>query len=223
MENGHQQNAFGFLEDERFEKNFAELHMKLLSGRHILYEEYQLHTLLDDFFEELRSFYHTLYRLKLVKEAWFGFTYFYLDFYEGTKGKLADPSRFRELTPLQTVIGLLLLDLFYVKFFDEPKVIRWQEIKAEIHEGDKKEEFQQFLFGEVRAEFTPAEWNKVEKNVKRTAQSFEELGWIEIRSGSNEELVFELKPSIHRMAQLYDKELANFDSFLKQAKTALAQ
>lgn len=223
MENENQQNPYGFLEDQRCERHFAELNVRLLSGRHILYEEYNLYTLLEDFFDELKRYYNNLYKLNLVKDTWFNSSYYYLDFFEGTKRKLSDTSRFRELTQLQTVIGLMLLDLFYVKFFDEPKMISWSEIKAEIQEGDKKDEFQRFLFRDVRTEFTPAEWNRVEKNIRRTVQSFEELGWIEIHSNQSEELLLELKPSIHRMAKLYAKELENFEAFLTKAKIGLAE
>jgi hypothetical protein len=213
-----EKSCYGFLENEAVEKYFADLNIKLLSGRHIHNDEYNSYSVLEDHFDQLKYYYHTLYKLELVKDTADQSRYYYLDFYDDSRGKLSDPSRTRILTEQQTIIGLMLLNMYYAKYFDDPKNVKWSEIKREIQEGDRKESFQVFFFKTVRAEFTPTEWNEVERKFTKTILTFNELGWVKKISGQHEELLFEINPSIHRMAKLYSKELTDFDSFLALVK-----
>lgn len=224
MENiNSKQAGYPFLDEERVKNYFSDLNIKLLSGRHIQTEEYQLFTLLSDYFDELEAYYANLYRLRLVREIFDNATYFYLDFFDGGHGQLSDPSRYKILTEWQTVVGLMLLDLYYARYFDDPKEIRWSEIKQEIETGDKKERLQLLFFGTLRSGFTPTEWGDVEKKWRTTIASFHELGWVNKLSGQNDPIRFEIKPAIHRLASLYTKELEGFDEFIHLFKTAIEQ
>jgi chromosome condensin MukBEF MukE localization factor len=224
MENEDPKNEdYSFLEEDRMKMYFADLNIKLLSGRHLQSDEYNLFTILGDYYDEFKSFYNNLYKLNLVRDTYDNSVYYYLDFFEGSKGKLTDPSRIKTLTEWQTVAGLMLLDMYYSRYFEDPKQIKWQDIKYEIEAGDKKETYQSLFFKSVRTGFTPNEWTEVEKKFRNTVQSFHELGWVNKVSGQNEELLFELKPSIHRIARLYEKELLNFQDFVSHFKTALEQ
>ncbi len=206
--------GYPFLEEEKAKKHFADLNTKLLNGRHIQTEEFELHSFVSDCYEELSNFYLNLYQLKLVREVFDSQVYFYLDFFDGTHGKLSDPSRYKVLSEWQTVVGLLLLDLYYTHYFEEPKEISWGKIKQEIEAGDKKEMLQQLFFGDVREGFTTAEWGEVEKKWKNAIVSFDELGWVNRKSKQGSELKFEIKPAIHRLATLYAKELEQIDHFV---------
>ena len=211
--------GYDFFTEDIVEKHFADMNIKLLSGRHIQQEDVNAFLLLEDFYPDLRNFYQKIYQLDLVRDIADQRAYFYLDFFDGGKGKLTDASRHRTLTEMQTVTGLLLLDMYYSRYFEHPKMITWSDIKQEIEEGDHKTDYQRILFPEIRAGYSDAEWAMVDRRFREVIQSFHLLGWVNRLSGQQEELLFEIKPSIHRMAMLYAEELENFTSFSENYKS----
>jgi chromosome condensin MukBEF MukE localization factor len=220
MGHDNQENlSYNFLENTQVEKSFADLNIKLLSGRHIHNDEYALYSILEDYHNEFQIFYKRLYKLDLIKGLSDLSGYYYLDFFDAGKGRLSDQSRYKALTELQTITGLMLLDMYYSKYFDNPKEIKWADIKHEIEEGDQKENYQRLFFDTSRSGgFTGKEWAEIERKFKQTINSFNELGWVKKLSTQNDELHFEINPSIHRMAKLYEKELADFDTFSSLVK-----
>jgi hypothetical protein len=209
---------YSFLSEESVEKHFADINILLLSGRHIDHKYYAEYIVLESYESQWRNFYSNLYRLNLVADIFDGSRYYYLDFTENGKGKLSDVSRNKELTELQTLIGLTLLDMYYQKYFDEEKVIHWNDIKTQILESDHQEAYKRILFNDIRESYDEKEWNEVHTKFNKTIESFDKLGWVEKQSGRNEELVFEIRPAIHRLAKLYQDELQNFESFSQQLK-----
>ena len=124
MENENQNiTSFDFLFEDSVEKHFADINMMLLSGKHIDEKYYAAFSVLEDKAEQWTLFYKNLYHLNLVADSFDGHRYFYLDFFDTTKGKFTDNSRHRELTETQTLIGLMLLDIYYKRFFDEQKIV----------------------------------------------------------------------------------------------------
>jgi chromosome condensin MukBEF MukE localization factor len=208
-----QRTDYRFLEDERVEKYFADLNIKLLSGRHIHQDEYNAFSLLEDWYEELSGYYRQLYRLNLARDVYDQSVYYYLDFFSIGKGKISDPSRTRVLTQLQTIVGLMLLDMYYTRYFDNPKTIHWRDILQELEEGEHKSAYQRIFFDAVRPSYTQSEWQSVEGKFNKTIQSFAELGWVNRISGQQEDLAFDIKPAIHRLAKLYEQELNHFTEF----------
>lgn len=110
----------------------------------------------------------------------------------------------------------MLLDMFYIKYFDERKIIYWHDIKQELESGENKEDYARIFFDSPRTSYTETEWINVEKRFNKTVNSFDDLGWVKKLSGQQEELAFEIKAAIHRMAKLYEKELSNFTEFALQ-------
>ncbi|MCZ4245140.1 condensin complex protein MksE [Pedobacter punctiformis] len=219
MENeNYEISDYSFLAEERIEKHFADINMLLLSGKHIDHKYYVEYTVLESYEPQWSSFYSNLYRLNLVADISDGSRYYYLDFTENGKGKLSDASRNKELTELQTLIGLTLLDMYYQKYFDEEKVIYWNDIKTQILESDHQEAYKRILFNDIRASYDEKEWNEVHTKFSKTIENFDRLGWVEKQSGRNEDLVFEIRPAIHRLAKLYQEELQDFGSFSQQLK-----
>lgn len=209
---------YSFLLEENVEKYFADVNILLLSGKHIDHKFYNEYTVLEGYEAEWRSFYGNLYKLNLVADIFDGSRYYYLDFTESGKGELSDTSRNKELTPLQTLIGLTLLDMYYQKYFDEEKIVKWSDIKTQILESDHQEAYKRILFNTIRESYDEKEWNEVYAKFGKTVDSFDRLGWVEKQSGRNEELSFEIRPAIHRLAKLYQNELQNFESFSQQLK-----
>lgn len=219
MENeNYEISVYSFLAEERVEKHFADINILLLSGKHIDHKYYAEYTVLESYESQWSSFYSNLYRLNLVVDISDGSRYYYLDFTENGKGKLSDTSRNKELTELQTLIGLTLLDMYYQKYFDEEKVIYWNDIKTQILESDHQEAYKRILFNDIRASYDEKEWNEVHTKFSKTIENFDKLGWVEKQSGKNEDLVFEIRPAIHRLAKLYQEQLQDFGSFSQQLK-----
>lgn len=204
---------YSFLEIPVVEKYFADLSSKLLSGRHIQNDEYNLFILLEDYGDHFEVYFKNLYNLKLSFAVHDDTKYYYLDFFNPGKAAFSEPSRYRALTEIQTIIGLMLLNMYYVKYFENPKIITWNEIRKEIMMGEMKEKYQLILFDELKSEYIVSEWANVEKNFKNTINSFNEFGWVRKLSQQNEDIRFEINASIHRMASLYKDELENFASF----------
>ncbi|WP_037315903.1 hypothetical protein [Salegentibacter sp. Hel_I_6] len=209
---------YSFLTEESVEKHFADINILLLSGKHIDHKYYTEYTVLENYEAQWRNFYSNLYRLNLVTDIFDRSRYYYLDFTENGKGELGSARRNKELTELQTLVGLTLLDMYYQKYFDEEKIIYWNDIKTQIQESDHQEEYKRILFNDIRGSYDEKEWKIVEKKFGKTVDSFDKLGWVEKHSGKNEELVFEIRPAIHRLAQIYQQELQDFESFSRQLK-----
>lgn len=217
MENeDYEINDYSFLSEESVEKHFADINILLLSGKHIDHKYYAEYTVLESYELQWRSFYSNLYRLNLVADIADRSRYYYLDFTENGKGKLSDASRNKELTELQTLIGLTLLDMYCQKYFDEEKIIHWNDIKTQILESDHQEAYKRILFNDIRDSYDEKEWSTVENKFGKTINSFDKLGWVEKQSGKNEALVFEIRPAIHRLAKLYQEELQKFELFSQQ-------
>jgi len=223
MENENSEiSDYYFLTEEIVEKHFADINIMLLSGKHIDHKYYAEYTVLESYELQWSHFYSNLYRLNLVADIFDGRRYYYLDFTEDGKGKLSDTSRNKELTELQTLIGLTLLDMYYQKYFDEEKIIYWNDIKTQLLESDHQEAYKRILFNDIRESYDEKEWNEVYTKFSKTIDNFNRLGWVEKQSGKNEELVFEIRPAIHRLAKLYHDELQDFEAFSQQIKNGKA-
>lgn len=219
MENeNYEISDYAFLSEESVEKHFADINIMLLSGKHIDHRYYAEYTVLESYESQWVNFYSNLYGLNLIADISDRSRYYYLDFTENGKGKLGNTRRNKELTELQTLIGLTLLDMYYQKYFDEEKIIHWNDIKTQILESDHQEAYKRILFNDIRESYDEKKWNDVYGKFSKTIESFDKLGWIEKQSGRNEELVFEIRPAIHRLAKLYQEELQNFELFSQQLK-----
>lgn len=209
---------FRFLADEDVSKNFADLNIKLLSGRHIQIVEYAAFSILEDYYNDFRYYYQQLYGMDLVRRVFDQSTYYYLNFFDAGRGKLSDPSRYRAITEIQTVTALMLLDMYFTRYFDPEKKITWAIIREEIQSGDHRTALQRLLFPEIRVAYTEPEWQSAERRFKIAVSKFDALGWVSQLSGAQEELCFLINPSIHRIAELYEAELQDLEAFSVKVK-----
>lgn len=207
-------NNFSFLADERVARRFADINLSLLEGRHIQPDDYYVHQLLSEYYEEFKFYYESLYRLYLKSAIKDGVTYYYLTFPEEGRRRMNTLYRFKALSEDQVVIGIILLNWYYERYFDDPKEITWDDIKDEIEQGEFRDDYQKLFFKEIRGDYTDQEWEAVERRFLRVVGDFDHLGWVKKISQSHEALRFQLKPSIHRLAELYNFELAHIDDFL---------
>lgn len=222
MENeNHNITSFDFLLEESVEKHFADINIMLLSGKHVDEKYYAAFSVLEDYAAQWTLFYKKLYNLNLVADNFDGHRYFYLDFFDTAKGKFTDNTRHRELTETQTLIGLMLLDIYYKRFFDEQKIVRWADLRNIILEGEQQDAYKKILFNEARASNTydAKEWGNVYRKFNNTIDLFDKIGWVEKHPSSQTDVPdFEIRPAINRLAKLYESELQHFDAFVSTLK-----
>lgn len=216
------ENPFGFLDEEDVQEHFANLNIELLRGKHIqddLFYEYQL---LDIYEKELRNYYDKLYQLQLRKESFDSKNYYFLTFKEDTKGALVSQKRHKELSPIETIVAITILNMYYERFFDNEKLISYQEIRYQIDKGENSDHYKRAFFkGIVQDDYSPSEWSQVFKNIKTVISDFDQLGWVQkISTDSDKDFTFRIKESIHRFYLLYKEEIDDFESFLKTIPNA---
>lgn len=212
--------SYEFLREERVEKHFADVNFMLLSGKHISEKYYTAFSLLEDKVDQFTQLYKSLYNLNLVADRFDGHPYFYLDFFDTAKGKFTDSSRHKELTETQTLIGLMLLDIYYKRFFDEHKIVRWAELRSIILESEQQDAYKRILFNEVRASNTydAREWSNVHRKINSVIELFDKIGWVEKQTLTEDVPDFEIKPAINRLAKIYERELMDFEAFVLELK-----
>lgn len=211
------EHPFKFLENNDVKEKFANLNIELLSGRHIQKDSnYYLYQLLKKYFEELKYYYANFYGLELERDYKDDITFYYLDFTEDSKGALSSTRRHKELSSLQTVMGIMLLNMYYDRYFENIKDITFQDIKREILSGENSNHFKKLWFKDIRDDYSPNEWKRVIINVKNTIRDFEKLGWVEsMAKDEGEDIHFKLKEPIYRFQKLYEKEITHIDEFIE--------
>ena len=157
-----------------------------------------------------------MYGLVLVEEKKDNEIFYYLDFPDEGKGKLYQSDRFKELTEQQTIMGVILMNMYYERYFNISKIVTWDELKKAILDGEFSNYYKRLFLGEVRNDYTDPEWDNLRKRIKKLVSSFETLGWVRKVSGEESELNFELRPSINRFVKLYNHEIEHFDEFYQK-------
>lgn len=211
------EHPFKFLENKDVKEKFADLNIQLLSGRHIQKDSnYYLYQLLKMYFDELKYYYENFYGLELERDFKDDITFYYLDFTEESRGVLSSSRRYKELSGLQTVTGIMLLNMYYDRYFENVKEITFQDIKKEILSGENSNHFKKLWFKDIRDDYSPKEWARVITNLKNTIKDFEKLGWVEsMAKDEREDIHFRLKEPIYRFQKLYEKEITNIDDFIE--------
>jgi len=221
MENNYQEtvSSFDFLSKDEVSSNFADVNTALLQGRHIQNDEIRLFNVIDSYRKEFQFYYETLYLLPLKRDKKNNVFYYYLDFQENNKGKLYHNDRHQYLTELETIMSLMVINMYYAKFFNVLKEIRWEDIEKEIKSGENKILYQKLLFKEVKSGgYTDEQWKDVKKDLRRSLIKLEKLGWVKRLSKGHYDIHFRIRESIQRLESLYQEELIDFDSFAEKLK-----
>ncbi len=210
--------SFDFLESEKMEQNFATININLLKGRHIQQDEYKLFDVLDEYANEFTFYYDRLYQLKLKRKIAHDVQYFYLDFPEENKGRLAAQELHHFLTEQQTIVTLLILNMYYSEYFSFEKEFKWEDIKREILNGENSEQYKRFFFKELKGGgYSDTQWRDAKKAVDNAIKSIEKLGWCERKKGIGRgDIQFTVRESIERFVEMYQHELSNFNEFAEK-------
>lgn len=217
-------NDFSFLQDETVQNHFADLNIELLRGGHIQDDNYYLFSILSDYTDSIYDYYRTIYGLELVKENKDSTSFYYLDFLEDLKGKLSASSRHKELSESQTIVGIMLLNMYYDRYFEQPKNITFNDIKKQIKSGEYSALYKKLLFKVERENYSDTEWARVVKMLSSVVRDFEKMGWIKRYKDENpSQLSFTIRESIYRFQKMYENEILNFGDFVEDYNKSKSQ
>jgi len=209
MENAN--SNFPFLNTEQAKRYFADADIALKQGRHI--QDYgndiRIFSFVDEYFEMgLEEYYKQLFGMNLVRASNDNEKFYYLDFPDDGKGKLGKENRSKELEDEKVIFAILFLNFYKEKFFEQKEFL-WQELEQTFKESEHKELWQAILYGKIKQNYTPKEELDVKDKVRKILADFEKLGWITFKN--QEEVHFEILPSIERMSKLYDDVINNVE------------
>jgi chromosome condensin MukBEF MukE localization factor len=210
MENANTE--YQFLNSEDAMKYFADADIALKQGRHIQNygNDTQIFYFIDEYFDKgLEDYYSNFWWMNLVRDSNDNERFYYLDFPEGSRAKFGKENRFKELEGDKVIFAILLLNLYNEKFFEEKK-ISWQELEQIVKESENKSFWKKLLFGKDKENYTPTEEQNVKDKVRRILGDFEKLGWIVMQD--EDEMKFEVLPSIARISRLYADVINNIES-----------
>jgi hypothetical protein len=143
-----------FLKQADVQKHFADINIELLQGRHIQNDEHYHHRILSKYYEELKKYFEVFYNLYLDRKSFEGVTYFFLTFQEDSKGVLSTNSRHRDLTAIETITAITLLQMYYDKYFENVKEVSFLDIKARIKESEFSHLYKSVFFLKMVQEIT---------------------------------------------------------------------
>jgi hypothetical protein len=203
---------YPFLNSEQATKYFADADIALKQGRHIqdFGTDIRLFSFIDEFYDKgLEDYYKQFFGMNLVCDKSDNGKFYYLDFPDDGKGKFGKENRSKELEDDKVIFAILFLNLYKERFFEQ-KEFTWQELEQIFKEGEHKELWQNILFSKVKQNYTPREEQDVKDKVRKILSDFEKLGWIVFKN--QEEIHFEVLPSIERISRLYGDVIDNLES-----------
>lgn len=203
---------YPFLNSEQATKYFADADIALKQGRHIqdFGTDIRLFSFIDEFYDKgLEDYYKQFFGMNLVSDKSDNGKFYYLDFPDDGKGKFEKENRSKELEDDKVIFAILFLNLYKERFFEQ-KEFTWQELEQIFKEGEHKELWQNILFSKVKQNYTPREEQDVKDKVRKILSDFEKLGWIVFKN--QEEIHFEVLPSIERISRLYGDVIDNLES-----------
>lgn len=210
MENANTE--YQFLNSEDAMKYFADADIALRQGRHIQNygSDTQIFYFIDEYFDKgLEDYYINFWWMNLIKDSSDNECFYYLDFPEGSRAKFGKENRYKELEGEKIIFAILLLNLYNEKFFEE-KEFSWQEFEQVFKENENKALWKKLLFGKDKDNYTPTEEQNVKKKVRQILGDFEKLGWIVMKN--EDEMQFDILPSIARIGRLYADIINNIDT-----------
>ncbi|PSL44672.1 hypothetical protein CLV51_10544 [Chitinophaga niastensis] len=213
-----EEKSYEFLSSGKVEACFHELSDLLLSGKHIDEKYYAFFTLLRDEEAGFRDFFKHLYKLEFVHDVFDGTPCYYLNPIPGVRSNLVDKKSAGFLSSRETIYGLMLIDIYYLRYFDKVKIVVWEDLMHKILESEHQESYQTLLFSSVRDSYDEKEWNMVKSTFERVFKRFVTLGWLEQVEVEGKEWAYELRPALFRLAKLYELELNDFDKFCELYK-----
>ena len=221
MEHDDQQEAiagrYAFLEDKTAKSVFARLDYVLKSGMHIQRDHPKpatLYRFLEKHYDSLQAYYADYFEMLLQKQGEEWNTYYFIDFQEGSRGKVPTDPQYR----LYMKAEYILIGLLFFKIFKLDGNIELSKISDFINllyqEYDelviKLQRVVSSLGTEAGTDFTE---DKLTNLVQRAFSEFDQLGWISRDKDDPDSFTYQ--PSFERLRRMYYPQIGQIDELLK--------
>jgi hypothetical protein len=209
--------TYPFLADKEVGKWFAKVDYYLRAGTHIQREfptPAGIYRFLDKHYESLKPYYAELFEMILCKAGSEWQAYFYIDFQEGSRGKLPNDNQYRYYLRTEFIlIGLIFFKLY--KIDGNIDLLRISEFIDRLYaEYDELYQKLQRLVTSLNqdggSDLNDGRLNQI---VIKAFDEFEALGWIS-REPADRDL-FTYQPSFERLRRLYYPQIENLDELIK--------
>lgn len=208
---------YTFLTDKVAKTVFAKLDYTLKSGTHIQRDHPKpasLFRFLDKHYLSLKAYYADYFEMLLIKEGEEWNTYYYIDFEDGTRGKVPGDNQYRlYLRPEYILVGLLFFKIFKLdgnielgKISDFINLL-YQEYDEPLA---KLQRLVASLNSDAGSDFTE---EKLTILVYKAFAEFEQLGWISRDQGDDDNFTYQ--PSFERLRRIYYPQITNIDELLR--------
>lgn len=209
---------YSFMSDRAAKSTFAKLDYLLKSGMHIQRDfpkPVSLYTFLDKHFRSLQAYYYDFFEMLLKKEGEEWNTYFYIDFNEGSRGKIPTGNQYRDyLKPAYILIGLIFFKIYKLDGNIELAKIS-DFINLLYQEYDELLNKMQRVISSIESD-ADSDMNeeKLRNLVYKAFAEFEQLGWI--ARDSNDSDYFTYQPSFERLRRIYYPQIETIDEIIKR-------
>ena len=208
---------YDFLKDKAAKNLFAKLDYLLKSGTHIQREHPMpagLFNFLDKHYLSLQAYYSDFFDMLLKKEGEDWNSYFFIDFHEGSRGRLPVENQYRwYLRGEYILIGLLFFKIYRIDGNIELSKIS-DFINLLYQEYDELLLKLQRVVSSVSTDAgTDVNEERLNNLVYKAFSEFEQLGWIS--RDKNESDYFLYQPSFERLRRMYYPQIENIDEIIK--------
>lgn len=209
---------YAFMLDKAAKNAFAKLDYLLKSGMHIqrnFPKPVSLYDFLDKHFVSLQAYYDDFFDMLLKKEGEEWNTYFYIDFHEGSRGKIPTDNQYRKYLKSEYIlIGLIFFKIYKVDGNIELAKIS-DFINLLYQEYDELLNKMQRIVSSIESD-ADSDMNeeKLRGLVYRAFTEFEQLGWIARDVNDNDFFIYQ--PSFERLRKIYYPQIEAIDNIIKR-------
>lgn len=209
---------YAFMSDKVAKNTFAKLDYLLKSGMHIqrnFPKPVSLYAFLDKHFISLQAYYDDFFDMLLKKEGEEWDTYFYIDFHEGSRGKIPTDNQYRKYLKSEYIlIGLIFFKIYKIDGNIELSKIS-DFINVLYQEYDELLNKMQRVVSSIESD-ADSDMNeeKLRILVYKAFTEFEQLGWI--ARDVNDSDYFIYQPSFERLRKIYYPQIETIDDIIKR-------
>lgn len=208
---------YSFMADKMAKSTFARLDYLLKSGMHIQRDfpkPASLYTFLDKHHIGLKDYYDDFFNMLLKKDGEGWNTYFYIDFYENSRGKVPTENQYRfYLKPEYILIGLIFFKIYKLDGNIELAKIS-DFINLLYQEYDELLNKMQRVVSSIEVDAdSDLNEEKLKNLVYKAFAEFEQLGWI--ARDDNDSDYFTYQPSFERLRRIYYPQIETIDEIIR--------
>ncbi len=222
MENSNLQEnvTLNFLVHPDAKEVFAQIDYALKNGKHIQmhYKQQAMFQFIDYNYQSLKMYYEDFFELYLSYEGQGIEKYYFIDFRRDNngnfnRGQIPDKNRYY-LDDGCIIIGFLLIRMYVIELNTELKYSLTGFKRQIIQEYEEyKPNLLRLFAGTNGMDETDYDLKSIESIIDRALREFDKLAWIDFDKDGDS---FEILPSCKRLLSIYEEQIRNIDSLIKQ-------